>query len=163
MKKLKSIVVAGGCFWGLEHLLSKFKGVVDTEAGYAGGDLIDPTYNEVKTGTTGHAESVKITFDTEVVSLQEVLHYFFKIHNPTTVNQQGNDKGTQYRSTIFIENKEDQRIAKEVINEVNALATFSDPVRTTLEMDKVFYSAEKYHQKYLEKNPGGYSCHFERS
>jgi peptide-methionine (S)-S-oxide reductase len=156
------IVLAGGCFWGLEDLLGKLNGVVDTEAGYAGGDFDDPTYHDVKTGSTGHAESVKVFYDKEVISLKEIFLYFFKIHDPTTVNRQGNDKGSQYRSTIFIRNDEEKLIVESVIDEINELGRFSDQIQTTLENDNNYYKAEEFHQKYLQKNPGGYSCHFER-
>ena len=162
MKNLDHVVLAGGCFWGLEDLLSKLRGVEDTEVGYAGGDFDDPSYDDIKTGKTGHAESVKIFYDKEVISLAEIFHYFFKIHDPTTLNRQGNDIGDQYRSTILVKNDEEISVAKKVIDEVNELGRFSDSVKTTVEKNFRYYKAEEFHQKYLQKNPGGYSCHFER-
>lgn len=163
MKKQNYVIVAGGCFWGLEDLLAKFKGVTNTEVGYTGGELQNPEYKDVKLGTTGHVEAVKVEFDSNQVDLKEILHYFFKIHDPTTINQQGNDIGSQYRSALFYHNLEQKELFNEVIEEVNKLGRFKGAVRTSLEEEKDFYRAEEFHQKYLEKNPGGYSCHFERS
>jgi len=155
-------IFAGGCFWGMEDLFSKFKGVVDTEVGYTGGDSSAATYNEVKTGNTGHAESLKVYFNKTEVTYEELLHFFFKIHDPTTLNRQGNDVGTQYRSAVFVRNDEQKDKVKKVIQEVTALKRFKNPIVTKIEDESKFNTAEAYHQDYLKKNPGGYTCHFIR-
>jgi len=155
-------IFAGGCFWGMEELFSKFKGVVDTEVGYTGGDSSATTYNEVKTGKTGHAESLKIYFNKTEVTYEELLHFFFKIHDPTTTNKQGNDVGTQYRSAVFVKNDEQRDKVKKVIKEVNELKRFKNPIVTEIETESKFNTAEAYHQDYLKKNPDGYTCHFVR-
>lgn len=160
--KTDHIILAGGCFWGMEDLIKSQEGVIDTEVGYTGGDVPNANYEIVKTGSTGHAESVKITFDTEKTDLSKILHFFFKIHDPTTKNRQGNDVGTQYRSTIFTKTEEQKKIAKKVMDEVAKMDRFKDPIVTTIEPEKTFYKAEAYHQDYLTKNPGGYTCHFIR-
>ena len=151
--KLNYVIVAGGCFWGLEDLLRNLDGVTSTKVGYSGGDFDDPTYADIKTGKTGHAEAVRVEYDPDEISLEEILHYFFKIHDPTTKNRQGNDVGTSYRSAAIIEN---------VIDEVNEIGRFENEVVTTVALEKEFYDAEAYHQNYLQRNPNGYSCHFER-
>jgi peptide methionine sulfoxide reductase msrA/msrB len=161
-KKTEYIVLAGGCFWGMEDLIKKEPGVIDTVVGYTGGNIPNANYEVVKTGTSGHAESVKIIYDPSVTNLSKILHFFFKIHDPTTKNRQGNDVGTQYRSTIFAKNDEQREVAKKVIQEVEALGRFKDPIVTTIEKESEFYLAEDYHQDYLTKNPGGYTCHFVR-
>ncbi len=152
---IKKAVVAGGCFWGLEDLIHTQKGVVDTEVGYTGGTNTNPTYQN----HPGHAEAVEITYNPEELSYKELLDFFFQIHNPTTLNQQGNDKGTSYRSAIFYQNQEEKAIAQEMIAIVNQSERWSDPVVTSLEPFTAFYPAEDYHQDYLIKNPGGYTCH----
>jgi methionine-S-sulfoxide reductase len=156
------IILAGGCFWGMEHLYQQLEGVVDTDVGYTGGQVEDPTYAVVSSGMTNHTEALKITFDTEQIGPAEVLHYFFKIHDPTTVDRQGNDVGTQYRSAIFVRNKDQRAIAEKVISEVEALGRFSKKIVTKLEDEREFYLAEDFHQDYLMKNPNGYTCHFLR-
>lgn len=161
--KTQHIILGGGCFWGLEHLLNQFKGVKDTKVGYCGGDIENPTYSDVKTGDSGHAESVKVSFDPKEVTLAEILHYFFKIHDPTTVDRQGNDIGSQYRSVIFVNDQIEKKIVQAVIEEVEGMGRFANKVQTRIERGAIFYTAEEYHQKYLIKNPGGYSCHFERN
>lgn len=156
------IILAGGCFWGMEQLFQKFEGVIDTDVGYTGGKLVNPTYNDVKTGETNHAEAIKIVFDLNVTNLEKVLHYFFKVHDPTTVNRQGNDIGTQYRSAIFIRNDEQRKASQKVIAEVEELGRFNGDVKTSIEDEREFYLAEDFHQDYLLKNPMGYTCHFVR-
>lgn len=151
----KKIVLAGGCFWGLEDLLRDQPGVVDTEAGYAGGRNENPTYDN----HPGHAEAVEITYDPAKTTYKKLLDFFFQIHNPTTLNQQGNDRGTSYRSAIFYSNDEEKNIAEEMMGIVNESARWSDPVVTTLEPLTRFWPAEDYHQDYLQKNPSGYTCH----
>jgi len=156
---METAILAAGCFWGVEEILRGIKGVIRTEVGYTGGELVDPSYEAVCSGTTGHAEAVKITFEPAVISYGEILDYFFRLHDPTTRNRQGNDRGTQYRSAIFFQNEEQQEIALKVIESVDRSGTFSDPVVTEVAPASTFYSAEEYHQNYLQKNPNGYHCH----
>ena len=151
----KKIVLAGGCFWGLQDLIRTQPGVVASEVGYTGGSRVNPTYEN----HTGHAEAVELTYDTEKTSYKNLLDFFFQIHNPTTMNQQGNDRGTSYRSAIFYGNEEEEKAAEEFIKLVNDSRRWKDPVVTTLEPLTEFYKAEEYHQDYLLKNPGGYTCH----
>ncbi len=156
-------IVAGGCFWGVEELFKKFDGVIATQAGYIGGDTKKPTYNIVKTGTSGYAESVEIIFDPKKISYESILKYFFRIHDPTTLNRQGNDIGTQYRSTIFYIDNKQKNIAYNIIALAGRSGVFGDKeIVTKLEQAGVFYDAEEYHQDYLEKNPDGYTCHYIR-
>lgn len=155
-------VLAAGCFWGVEEILRGIAGVIDTEVGYSGGSLENPTYQDVTTGKTGHAEAVRITFDPDVISYESILEYFFRLHDPTTRNRQGNDTGTQYRSAIFYQNDEQKEIALEVKARVEGSGKWPNPVVTEIEPAGPFYAAEHYHQDYLQKNPGGYSCHFLR-
>lgn len=154
----KQIVLAGGCFWGLEDLIRKQPGVLDTEVGYAGGANANPTYEN----HPGHAEAVQITYDTNQTDLKHLLDFFFQIHDPTTMNRQGNDIGTSYRSTIFYADEEEKHLAQEMIDVVNKSARWPNPVVTTLESLTTFYPAENDHQDYLIKNPNGYTCHFSR-
>jgi peptide-methionine (S)-S-oxide reductase len=151
----KKAVFAGGCFWGLEELFRTVPGVIDTEAGYTGGTNENPTYEN----HPGHAEALEITYDSEKTSYKHLLDWFFCVHNPTTMNQQGNDRGTSYRSAIFYANDEEKQEAHDFIDLVDASGRWSDPVVTTLEPLSKFYRAETYHQDYLQKNPGGYTCH----
>jgi peptide-methionine (S)-S-oxide reductase len=151
----KKAYIAGGCFWGLEDLLKTLPGIIDTEAGYAGGENDNPTYEN----HPGHAEALEVTYDDEKIDYRHVLDFFFQIHNPTTLNRQGNDVGTSYRSAIFYQDEEEKRIAKEMIGIVNDSGRWPDPVVTTLEPFERFWPAEEYHQDYLQKNPGGYTCH----
>ncbi len=155
MKMYKKAVVAGGCFWGLEDLIRTLPGVIDTEAGYTGGKNDNPTYDF----HPGHAEAVEITYNPEVLSYERLLDFFFQIHNPTTLNQQGNDKGTSYRSAIFYADEAEQVTAERMIEVVNESERWADPVVTTLEPLTRFWPAEDYHQDYLVKHPGGYTCH----
>ncbi len=154
----KTAVLAGGCFWGLEDLIRKQPGVIDTEVGYAGGANTDPTYED----HPGHAEAVQITYDTDITSFKQLLDFFFQIHDPTTRNRQGNDVGSSYRSTIFYGNEIEKEVALGMINVVNTSDRWKNPVVTTLEPLGKFYPAEGYHQDYLIKNPRGYTCHFQR-
>jgi methionine-S-sulfoxide reductase len=156
------IVLAGGCFWGMEELFRKFEGVLNTEVGYAGGDEKMARYEFVKTGSTGHAEALRVVYDPENTNLDKILKYFFRIHDPTTFNRQGNDIGTQYRSAIFYADEVQKETAEKVISEIDQKQIFKSKIQTSLEPLTSFTSAEEYHQKYLQKNPGGYTCHFER-
>ena len=153
--RTKKAVFAGGCFWGLEELFRHEPGVIDTEAGYAGGDNEFPTYEH----HPGHAEALKVVYDTEVTSFEKLLDFFFRVHNPTTLNRQGNDIGSSYRSAIFYQDEEEKQEAEAFIERVNASGKWRDPVTTTLEPLTKFWPAEDYHQDYLQKNPGGYTCH----
>lgn len=156
-------VLAGGCFWGMEDILRDIDGVLETEVGYAGGRLEAPSYEDVKKGDTGHAESVRIVFDPRQLSFEELLlKWFFRMHDPTTRNRQGNDVGTQYRSAIFFTSPEQKSVAERVIRKVNESGQWSEPVVTELSPAGDFNPAESYHQDYLEKNPGGYTCHYLR-
>jgi methionine-S-sulfoxide reductase len=152
--------LAGGCFWGMEDLLRKIPGVIDTEVGYTGGVTKNPVYETVKVGNTGHAESIQIVYDPKIVSYEQLLEWFFKVHDPTTANQQGNDRGSQYRSVIFYHNEDQLKAAEKVRAQMQP--KWKAPIITELIAAKPFYSAEKYHQDYLEKNPGGYTCHWVR-
>jgi len=154
--------LAGGCFWGVEELLHKEPGVIETQVGYTGGTLKNPGYNDVKTGTTGHAETVRILFDPKKTSYEALLLYFFKLHDPTTANQQGNDKGTQYRSAIFFNSPKQKEVAEKVKERVEKSHAWKKPLTTQIVKADTFYPAEEYHQDYLQKNPGGYTCHFVR-
>jgi peptide-methionine (S)-S-oxide reductase len=152
---IQEAIFAGGCFWGLEDLLRTQPGVLDTEVGYAGGTNEHPTYED----HPGHAEAVRITYDDAHTTYRSLLDFFFRVHNPTTVNQQGNDHGTSYRSAIFYKTEEEKKEAESFIALVNESGRWPDPVCTTLEPFTSFWPAEAYHQDYLEKNPGGYTCH----
>ncbi|MCF7831897.1 MAG: peptide-methionine (S)-S-oxide reductase MsrA [Candidatus Pacebacteria bacterium] len=152
---IKKAVFAGGCFWGLQDLIRKQPGVIKTQVGYTGGNVSHPTYEN----HDGHAEAVEITYDAEKTSYKNLLDFFFQIHNPTTLNKQGNDIGTSYRSAIFYGNEEEKKQAEEFIKIVNDSHRWPNPVVTTLEPLGIFYPAEEYHQDYLQKNPMGYTCH----
>ena len=154
----KKAYIAGGCFWGMEDLFRTRKGILDTEVGYQGGKNDNPTYRN----HPGHAEGIELTYDADQTSFREILDYFFRIHNPTTIDQQGNDVGSSYRSTIFIQNKEEQKVAEEVIAIVNDSGRWEGNAVTTLEPFSTFWPAEPNHQDYLVKQPNGYTCHFER-
>lgn len=155
-------VLAGGCFWGVEDLIRKIPGVLETDVGYAGGKLDAPTYRDVKTGETGHAEAVRIVFDPKQVSFETILDHFFRMHDPTTPNRQGNDVGTQYRSAIFAQSEAQRRTAEAVKQRVDASGKWKKPLVTEIVDGGKFFTAEDYHQDYLVKNPGGYTCHYYR-
>ncbi|WP_413287927.1 peptide-methionine (S)-S-oxide reductase MsrA [Bdellovibrio sp. HCB337] len=154
--------LAGGCFWGMDDLLRKLPGVTHTEVGYMGGKVPNATYNTVKTGTSNHAETVKVEFDSRRLSYEDLLLYFFKIHDPTTLNRQGNDIGTQYRSAIFYGSDQQKNTAFNVIARVDKSKAWGKPVTTVVSKAEEFWKAEEYHQDYLQKNPDGYTCHFIR-
>ena len=154
--------LAGGCFWGMEELVRQIPGVLKTEVGYTGGDTPDATYDIVKTGRSGHAESLKILFDPKQLSYRHLLFEFFRMHNPTTRNQQGNDTGTQYRSAIFYLGEAQKHTAEEVIKTVDASGDWGASAVTEVVPFREFYRAEEYHQQYLVKNRGGYTCHYIR-
>ena len=158
MNNLKKAYIAGGCFWGMEDLFRVRRGVVDTEVGYQGGENDNPTYHN----HPGHAEGMEITYDANKTSFKELLDFFFRMHDPTTKNQQGNDRGSSYRSAIFFQNDEEKAQAEEVITLVNTSGKWPKDVATTLEPFAPFWKAEEYHQDYLVKNPNGYTCHYIR-
>jgi peptide-methionine (S)-S-oxide reductase len=145
--------LAGGCFWCLEAVYDQLKGVVSVESGYMGGQRSDPTYEQVCTGQTGHAEVVQITFDPKVVSYRDLLEVFFVIHDPTTLNRQGNDVGTQYRSAIFYHSPDQKAVAEDVITHFTTEKVFSVPIVTEVVPAGPFYMAEDYHQEYFVRNP----------
>ena len=154
--------LGGGCFWGVQDLIRKYPGVTYTEVGYMGGEEKNANYELVKTGKTEYAETVKIDFDPKKLSYEKLLLYFFKIHDPTTMNQQGNDKGRQYRSVIFYTSDKQRIIAQDTIAKVNKSKAWKKPVVTEVTPSLKWTKAEDYHQDYLVKNPAGYTCHFER-
>ena len=155
--------LAGGCFWGMEELIRELPGVIQTEVGYTGGATKNPDYPQVHAGNTGHAEAVKIVFDPSKLSYQDLLLFFFKIHDPTTMNRQGNDVGTSYRSAIFYLSDEQKKTAEAVKARVESSKAWKRPVVTEITAASEWTSAEEYHQDYLQKHPGGYTCHYERA
>jgi peptide methionine sulfoxide reductase msrA/msrB len=157
--KKETAILAGGCFWGMEEILRKIPGVSKTAVGYTGGKTANPTYEQICTGSTGHAEAIEIVFDPSQLSYEGLLDYFFRMHDPTTLNRQHNDVGTQYRSAIFYTSEEQKKIATAVKAKLEAAKKFNRPITTEITASSKFYSAEDYHQKYLVKNPGGYNCH----
>jgi methionine-S-sulfoxide reductase len=162
-KVTETIYLAGGCFWGMEELLRQVPGVLQTEAGYTGGHLDNPKYEDTHDSKSGHAEAVKVVFDPKRLSLESLLaDHFFRMHDPTTRNRQGNDVGTQYRSAIFYLS-EDQRVTAEAVKQrVDKSGKWNRPVVTEIAPAGKWWRAEEYHQAYLRKNPGGYTCHFYR-
>ena len=149
----ETATLAGGCFWCLEAVYNELRGVERVISGYAGGHVPNPTYEQVCSGSTGHAEVVQVTFDPEVISYREILEVFFTIHDPTTLNRQGADVGTQYRSAIFYHSPEQEQVAREVTAATNASGIWRAPLVTQLEPLDRFYPAEGYHQNYYERNP----------
>ena len=160
--KTEVATLAGGCFWGVQELIRKLPGVIESTAGYTGGTLANPRYEDVHTGRTGHAEAVQIVFDPRQISYESILRYFFRLHDPTTLNRQGNDMGSQYRSAIFWNSDEQRRTAERVKTEVDRSGKWDKKVVTEIVKAGPFYPAEQYHQDYLQKNPGGYTCHYLR-
>ncbi len=160
---LEVAVLAGGCFWGMEEILRQIPGVLNVEAGYTGGSTLNPRYRDVKTGITGHAEAVRVTFEPSKISYADLLEkWFFRMHDPTTKNRQGNDIGTQYRSAIFATTPQQHEIAEEVKNRVAKSGLWNKPIVTEIVDAGPFTLAEEEHQDYLQKHPGGYTCHYMR-
>ena len=155
----ETAILAGGCFWGMEEIIRKIPGVTKTTVGYSGGKTADPTYEEVCTGATGHAEAIQVEFDSTRLSYEKLLDYFFRMHDPTTLNRQHNDVGTQYRSAIFYTSDAQKQTAEKFKASLEKAGRFSRPITTEITAATKFYPAEEYHQKYLVKNPGGYTCH----
>lgn len=158
----ETAILAGGCFWGMQDLFRKQVGVVDTRVGYTGGNLPNATYRDIKNGGTGHAEALKVVFDKRETSFRKVLEFFFMMHDPTTKNRQGNDIGDSYRSAIFFDDNTQKETAKAIIEELNAGGTLPGSIKTEVVKAGEFYDAEEEHQDYLEKHPGGYTCHWVR-
>jgi peptide-methionine (S)-S-oxide reductase len=152
MSQLDKATLAGGCFWCLEAVYLDMEGVTKVESGYMGGQVDNPTYEQVCSGRTGHAEVVQVTFDPNVTTYRELLQVFFTIHDPTTLDRQGNDVGTQYRSAIFYHSEEQKAVAERVMEDVTAAQLWQDPLVTTLEPASKFYVAENYHQDYYQRN-----------
>ncbi len=152
------VTLGGGCFWCLEAVYDELKGVTDVVSGYMGGQVNNPTYQQVCTGTTGHAEVIQVTFDADVVSFADILNVFFTIHDPTTLNRQGGDVGTQYRSGIFYHTPEQKTQAEQTITEINASGIWANPLVTEVTEASTFYAAEDYHQNYFQNNPNQGYC-----
>jgi len=150
--------IAGGCFWCLQPIFQELRGVEKVEVGYSGGRLANPSYEAVCTDTTGHAEAVQITFDPQTIPLVDLLRIFFSVHDPTTLNRQGADSGTQYRSAIFYHSPEQEKVARQVIAEVNEAEIWRHPIVTEVKPAGPFYRAEEYHQDYFRKNPTAGYC-----
>jgi peptide methionine sulfoxide reductase msrA/msrB len=157
-KSYKKATLAGGCFWGVEELLRAMTGVIDTEVGYTGGSVKNATYENHE----GHAEAVQVTYDPSRISYEEILEFYFKLHDPTTLNRQGNDIGTSYRSAIFFHDDEQREAAQRIKAKVDKSGAWKKPVVTEIVPASEWWSAEGYHQDYLQKNPGGYTCHYVR-
>ncbi|MCA9933617.1 MAG: peptide-methionine (S)-S-oxide reductase MsrA [Ardenticatenaceae bacterium] len=160
MNQLEVATLGGGCFWCLEAVYDQMRGVSNVVSGYAGGHVVKPTYKAVCTGTTGHAEVVQVTFNPDEVSLKEILQVFFTIHDPTTLNRQGNDVGPQYRSAVFYHNEAQKQVAEGVIRELEAEGIWDAPIVTEVSPLDVFYEAEDYHQEYYENNQYQPYCMF---
>jgi len=154
--------LAAGCFWGTEEFFRKVPGVLSTRVGYTGGHLANPTYEDTSAGTSGHAESLELKFDPTRVSYAELLTLFFKMHDPTTANRQGNDVGSQYRSAIFFHNEKQKQVAVELMRKIEKSGAWRAKLTTEVAPAGVFYPAEEYHQHYLIKHPGGYDNHYLR-
>jgi peptide-methionine (S)-S-oxide reductase len=160
MAKEQTAVFGGGCFWCIEAIFQRLNGVQHVESGYMGGHVDSPTYRQVCSGDTGHVEVVRVTFDPDEISYRELLDVFFTVHDPTTLNRQGNDTGEQYRSVIFYTNEEQQRIAEDVIAEMTSAKVFPEPIVTAVEPAPKFYAAEDYHQNYYNENSRQPYCTF---
>lgn len=154
----KTIILGGGCFWCTEAVYQDLKGVVKVESGYCGGQIKNPSYKEVCNGTTGHAEVIKITFDPSIITYKDLVDIFWHVHDPTTLNKQGNDIGTQYRSVVFYANEEEKKLAEQSRFEAQTQKIWKDPIITSLEPLSEFYKAEDYHQNYYKANPNQGYC-----
>lgn len=161
-RETETATLAAGCFWGVEEILRQFTGVLEVTAGYTGGFIPDPTYEDISAGNSGHAEAVEIFFNPAKISYRELIQIFFRLHDPTTLNRQGNDVGTQYRSAIFYHNEMQKKEALKVKEEVEKSGKWKKPITTEIVEAEKFYPAEEYHQDYLQKNPNGYTCHYLR-
>jgi peptide-methionine (S)-S-oxide reductase len=160
MPNQETAYLGGGCFWCLEAVFDRLEGVTSVESGYMGGHVENPTYRQVCSGNTGHVEIVRVNFDADKLSFRDLLEVFFSIHDPTTLNRQGNDIGTQYRSVIFYTSEEQRRTAEQIISELNAERHWPNPIVTTVEPATKFFVAEDYHQEYYENNSSQPYCQF---
>ena len=161
---MKDVITLGaGCFWGVQEILKGIPGVLKTRVGYAGGHTSNPTYEDICKGNTGHAEVVQVEFDTQILPLPSLLDLFFRLHDPTQLNQQGHDVGTQYRSVIFYHDTSQRTAAEAALQEQMQSGRWPKPIVTEIVAAATFTLAEEEHQDYLEKNPGGYTCHFVRN
>jgi len=160
--QIATAVFAAGCFWGVQDIFEKIPGVIKTVSGYSGGALPNPTYEQVCSGRTGHAESVQVQYDVTQVTYETLLGFFFRLHDPTTPNQQGPDRGTQYRSAIFYSNEHEKATAEQMIKKLETSGKWKHPIVTEVLPFKQFYAAEEYHQDYLRKHPSAHSCHYLR-
>lgn len=160
--KLETATLAGGCFWGMEEILRGLPGVKETAVGYTGGKTQNPKYEDVKTGATGHAESIEIKFDPAKITYRAILDMFFKMHDPTTPNRQGYDVGAQYRSAIFYHGEPQRKEAEAAVKRAQASGLWKRAITTEVVPAVKFWPAEEYHQDYLKKHPGGYTCHYVR-
>jgi peptide-methionine (S)-S-oxide reductase len=156
--KIEKAILAGGCFWGVEELIRDLPGVIDTVVGYTGGEVRNATYRN----HGNHAEGIAVTFDSDILSYRSLLEFFFQIHDPTTRNRQGNDRGPSYRSAIFYLDEQQRKVAEEVISDVTASKKWPGPIVTEVVAAGDFWDAEVEHQDYLQKHPGGYTCHYIR-
>jgi len=159
-QKLDTITLGGGCFWCTEAVFQQVEGVISVTSGYSGGNIANPTYREVTSGLTGHAEVVQIVYDKNLVKLEDILKVFFRTHNPTTLNRQGADVGTQYRSVVFFHDETQHKVALEIKQKLNEQAIWNDPIVTEIVPFEAFYKAEEYHQNYYNKNPNQGYCQF---
>ncbi|MDY0084436.1 MAG: peptide-methionine (S)-S-oxide reductase MsrA [Bacteroidales bacterium] len=159
-EKMDTITLGAGCFWCTEAVFQQIKGVVSVTSGYSGGKISNPTYREVSSGLTGHAEVIQLVYDKSVISLEDILKIFFRTHNPTTLNRQGADVGTQYRSAIFYHTDAQRKIAEKVKQNLNEAAIWEDSIVTEITPFKAFYKAEEYHQNYYNNNPNQGYCQF---
>lgn len=157
-KQLETAIFGGGCFWCVEAVFQRMQGVEKVVSGYSGGSNANPTYKEICTGMTGHAEVVEITYDPEVASFRDLLDVFFQTHDPTTLNRQGNDTGTQYRSVVFYQNEQQKQETEEFIGQLTKAKAFRDPIVTEVSPLDIFYPGEGYHQNYFNDNPGQPYC-----
>ena len=162
MQSTKKIILAGGCFWGMQDLFRRELGVITTRVGYSGGHVDNATYDMVKRGTSGHAEAIEIEYDPNILSLRELLGLFFQIHDPTTLNRQGGDIGNQYRSAVFYTSEEQRDIAMQTMRDVENSGLWPAKLVTEITPAGAFWQAETVHQDYLERYPNGYTCHFPR-
>lgn len=153
MSTIETATLGGGCFWCMEAVFDDLQGVIDVVSGYSNGNTSNPDYREVCSGESGHAEVIQVTFDNSVISFAEILEVFFAVHDPTTLNRQGNDTGTQYRSGIYVHTDKQARIARETIEKLNAAQVWDVPIVTEITKAETFYAAEEYHQQYFARNP----------
>jgi methionine-S-sulfoxide reductase len=156
------VELAGGCFWGMQHILRRIPGILHTEVGYTGGTMPNAQYEDVHSGASGHAEAVRVEFDPDKLSFEQLLKYFFRMHDPTTLDRQGNDRGISYRSAIFYHTEKEKQTAEAVIAKIDKVGRWGAPIVTKVVKAGPFYRAEDEHQDYLERYPNGYTCHFMR-